>query len=116
MLEASGPVPALEIALLVQPAAAAEAAIAPLTGALHAALAGCVEHGFGALDTGLSLAFDVREGHAVVQRGGVEPLARCISGALSATALGAAQLQSFDVRLRAALPSRRTPGSPVRVD
>jgi hypothetical protein len=110
VLEASGDVPALEMALMVQPASAAQTLLEPVTGALHAALSSCATQGLGALETGLSLAFEVRDGRARLQREPARGLAQCVSEALLSKLPAARDVQSFDVRMRAAHASASTEG------
>lgn len=102
VLEANGDVPALEIALVARPSSAAEKMLEPLTGALHASLSSCGEQGFASLDTGLSLAFERKDGHVRPAREPGDALGRCVASALPSKLPQTWPAQSFELLLRAA--------------
>jgi hypothetical protein len=113
-LEASADVPALEIALVVRPASEAEKLLEPLTGALHASLSSCAEHGFDALAAGVSLAFERQAGRVRAAREPSDALGRCIASALPAKLPQTWPAQSFDLLLRAPHAVARAEGSASR--
>jgi hypothetical protein len=114
MLEASGDVPALEMALIVRPSSAAEKLLEPLTGALHAALSSCGKHGFDSLGAGLSLAFERHAGGVRAAREPADALGRCVASTLPSKLPPAWPAQSFELLLRTHQSGARAEGSAAR--
>jgi hypothetical protein len=114
VLEGSGDVPALEIALVARPSGAAEKMIEPLTGALHAALSSCGKQGFDSLAGGLSLAFEQQAGRMRAKHEPTDALGRCVASALPAKLPQTSPAESFDLLLRAPHSGARAEGSAPR--
>jgi hypothetical protein len=102
-LDANGGVPALDMAFTLEPPGVADRMVAPLTSALHRALVECASSGYAALHTGIALGFQVHDGRLRAQDEPAEPLARCVSEALTRASIAALpDTQALQLRVRAA--------------